>query len=147
MTKKYSTDHLTELQKKVTQQAGTETPFANQYFNHFEPGIYVDIVSGEPLFSSVDKFESSSGWPSFSKPINPQAVTFAPDTSHNMVRTEVKSQAAESHLGHVFDLNQAKPDQPGYYCINSAALRFVPVSEMAKQGYGDWLALFDTPAE
>ena len=128
---------LTPEQYFVTQQNGTERPFSHEYDHLFEEGIYVDIVSGEPLFSSKDKFNSGCGWPSFSKPITYNAVTEHQDDSHNMLRTEVRSQQADSHLGHVF------PDGPKAlggmrYCINGASLKFIPLSEMDELGYADW---------
>lgn len=129
---------LTPEQYRVTQQNGTERPFTGEYDDHFEPGIYVDIVSGEPLFASSAKFNSGCGWPSFSKPIEPAHVTELHDNSHGMIRTEVRSAHGDSHLGHVF------PDGPREmgglrYCINSASLRFVPRDQMQAQGYGDYL--------
>lgn len=134
--------HLSPEQYRVTQQDGTERPFTNAYWNNKEPGIYVDVVSGEPLFASVDKFESKSGWPSFTKPIEPQNVIENRDGSHGMVRTEVRSGHGDSHLGHVF------PDGPPAagglrYCINSAALRFVPLDDLDKEGYGAYRKLFN----
>ncbi|MFC0323293.1 bifunctional peptide-methionine (S)-S-oxide reductase MsrA/peptide-methionine (R)-S-oxide reductase MsrB [Gallibacterium melopsittaci] len=119
---------------QIIQQAGTERPFTNQYWNFFEAGLYVDIISGEPLFSSSDKFPSECGWPSFSKPISSDVVTYQQDTSHGMVRTEVRSRVADAHLGHVFEDG---PQENGglRYCINSAALRFIPLDQLASEGY------------
>jgi len=129
---------LTAEQYRVTQKNGTEAPGTGQYLHNDEPGIYVDIVSGEPLFASSAKFESGCGWPSFSKPIEPANVSELTDQSHGMIRTEVRSAHGDSHLGHVFDDGPA--DQGGLrYCINSAALRFVHRDDMAAQGYGAYL--------
>ena len=132
---------LNPEQYRVTQQDGTERPFANAYWDNKEPGIYVDVVTGEPLFASVDKFDSKSGWPSFTRPIDPENVVEHSDASHGMVRTEVRSSAGDSHLGHVF------PDGPREagglrYCINSASLRFIPLDQFESEGYGSYRKLF-----
>ncbi len=129
---------LTPEQFRVTQQNGTERPFTGEYNDNKAVGIYVDIVSGEPLFASSDKFESGCGWPSFTKPIEPAHVTELRDVSHGMVRTEVRSKHGDSHLGHVFP--DGPRDRGGLrYCINSASLRFVPKADMVAEGYGDYL--------
>lgn len=132
---------LNPLQYEVTQEEGTEPPFRNEYFHNEKEGIYVDVVSGEPLFSSKDKYDSGTGWPSFTKPIDKKNVVTK--TDHQLVseRTEVRSKLANSHLGHVFD--DGPEDKGGLrYCMNSASLRFVPVAELEKQGYGEYLSLF-----
>ncbi len=136
-------DRLTEEQYRVTQESATESPFRNEFWNQFEKGIYVDVVTGEPLFSSADKFESSCGWPAFSKPIEEPAVVELPDDSHGMHRTEVRSRAGDSHLGHVFTGDRESPNGVRY-CINSASLRFVPYEKMEQEGYGGLLSLFDS---
>ena len=136
-------DKLTEEQYRVTQESTTESPFRNEFWNQFEKGIYVDVVTGEPLFSSADKFESSCGWPAFSKPIEEPAVVELPDDSHGMHRTEVRSRAGDSHLGHVFTGDRESPNGVRY-CINSASLRFVPYEKMEQEGYGGLLSLFDS---
>jgi len=129
---------LSPEQYRVTQQSGTERPGTGELLYNKAPGIYVDIVSGEPLFASSDKFESGCGWPSFTKPIEPANVAELRDTSHGMIRTEVRSSHGDSHLGHVFE--DGPPDRGGLrYCINSASLRFVPREEMEAQGYGAYL--------
>jgi len=132
---------LTRLQYEVTQNNATEPPFRNEFWDNKRDGLYIDVVSGEPLFSSRDKFDSGCGWPSFTKPIQPGEVAEKENISHNMVRMEVRSKKSDSHLGHVFN------DGPGpaglRYCINSAALRFVPREDLVKEGYGQYLALFE----
>jgi peptide methionine sulfoxide reductase msrA/msrB len=134
-------EQLTPLQYHVTQQCGTERPFENEYWNEKGEGIYVDVVSGEPLFSSHDKYDSGSGWPSFTKPLEASSVVEQPDTSHGMNRTEVRSKLADSHLGHMF---QDGPAPTGLrYCINSASLRFIPKDDLEKEGYEDYRKLFD----
>lgn len=146
MTKPYAKTpdalaRLTPEQHRVTQEAGTERPFDNPFNAHREPGLYVDVVSGEPLFTSLDKFDSGCGWPSFTKPVDAAYVQEKRDGSHGMTRIEVRSTHGDSHLGHVF------PDGPRdagglRYCINSAALRFVPVDALEQEGYGDYRRLF-----
>jgi methionine-R-sulfoxide reductase len=132
---------LSPLQYEVTQKNGTEMPFRNEYWDNKKEGIYVDIVSGDPLFSSTDKYDSGTGWPSFTKPIGSDVVVEKQDISHSMVRTEVRSKCADSHLGHVF------PDGPEpsglRFCINSAALRFIPKEDLIEEGYGEYLKLFE----
>jgi len=147
MTTEYSATpdalaRLTPLQYKVTQKDGTEPAFRNEYHDNKAAGIYVDIVSGQPLFSSTDKYDSGTGWPSFTKPISPNAVTTKSDRTLWMTRTEVRSTGADSHLGHVFDDG---PREAGglRYCMNSAALRFVPVDQLEAEGYGEYRRLFD----
>src|SRR5687768_18537280 len=130
--------NLSPEQYHVTQQNGTEAPGTGEYLDNDEPGIYVDIVSGEPLFASSDKFDSGCGWPSFTKPLTPANVKELSDKSYGMVRTEVRSASADSHLGHVFE--DGPEDRGGLrYCINSASLRFVPRERMEAEGYGDYL--------
>jgi peptide-methionine (R)-S-oxide reductase len=129
---------LSPEQYRVTQRSGTEAPGSGQYLHNKEPGIYVDVVSGEPLFASSDKYESGCGWPSFTKPIEPANVQELKDASHGMVRTEVRSAGGDSHLGHVFE--DGPTDRGGLrYCINSASLRFVPRDKMQAEGYGEYL--------
>jgi methionine-R-sulfoxide reductase len=129
-------------QYQVTQCDATEPPFDNAYWDNKEPGIYVDVVSGEPLFASVNKFDSNSGWPSFTRPLEPENVVEKTDTSHGMIRTEVRSIHGDSHLGHVF--HDGPPEQGGLrYCINSASLRFIPLDQLESEGYGDYRKLFD----
>lgn len=132
---------LDDLQYKVTQENATERPFANKYWDFWEEGIYVDVVTGEPLFSSTDKFDGNHGWPSFSRPINENFIKEKHDNSHGMERVEVRSKNADSHLGHVFDDG---PEEKGgrRYCINSASLRFVPKDKLIEEGYGEYITLF-----
>ncbi|WP_096550929.1 peptide-methionine (R)-S-oxide reductase MsrB [Ureibacillus thermosphaericus] len=142
MNKEERLKQLTPMQYYVTQQNGTEPPYQNEYDQHFEEGIYVDIVSGKPLFSSKDKFDAGCGWPSFAKPIDASEIVEKLDLSHGMRRIEVRSKTADSHLGHVF------PDGPRAlgglrYCINSAALRFIPKEKLEEEGYGEFLKLFE----
>ncbi len=135
-------EKLTQEQYYVTQENGTEYPFRNEYWDQFQVGIYVDVVTGEPLFSSLDKFASTCGWPAFSKPIEEPVVVEQADYSHGMYRIEVRSRAGNSHLGHVFDNDPESPNGIRY-CINSAALRFIPYGEMEAEGYGDLMELFE----
>jgi len=131
---------LTKLQYEVTQNQGTEPSFDNEYWNHNHAGIYVDIVSGEPLFTSLDKYQSSCGWPSFTKPLSAEVLEERADDSHFMNRIEVRSKQADSHLGHVF--NDGPTSTKLRYCINSAALRFIAKEDLVKEGYGEYVELF-----
>ena len=131
---------LTPTQYQVTQHEGTERPFQNEYWNNHEAGIYVDVVSGEPLFSSLDKYDSRTGWPSFTTPLVAENITTKPDHALFMTRTEVRSKHADSHLGHLFDDGPQPTGQR--YCMNSASLRFIPVSKLVEEGYGQFLPLF-----
>jgi methionine-R-sulfoxide reductase len=137
---------LTPMQYKVACEGGTEPPFRNAYWDNHEPGLYVDVISGEPLFASVHKFDSGTGWPSFTQTLKKDAVKEVKDASHGMVRVEVRSTKADAHLGHVF--NDGPTEAGGMrYCINSASLRFIPVAKLKESGYGEYAALFDKKAE
>lgn len=133
---------LTDLQRKVALENGTEPPFQNAYYNNFKPGIYVDILDGSPLFTSHDKFEAHCGWPSFTKPISENIVIEKLDTSFGMIRTEVRTKESNIHLGHVFE--DGPKDKGGLrYCMNSASMRFIPVEKLKEEGYGEYLKLFE----
>lgn len=139
--KKEKLKTLSDVQFRVTQEGGTEQPFSNEFWNNVQAGIYVDIVSGEPLFSSLDQYDAGCGWPSFTKSIKTQEISEHVDRTHGMIRTEVRSTKADSHLGHVFDDGPAESGGLRY-CINSAALRFIPLDLLEAEGYGNYIALF-----
>ncbi len=134
---------LSPEQYRILRENGTERPFANALWNNKRPGLYVDPISGQPLFASLDKFDSGTGWPSFTQPIDPETILQRQDPSHGMIRTEVRSRTSDSHLGHVFDDGPAPTGLR--YCINAAALRFVPLEDLEKEGYGPYLVLFQQP--
>lgn len=136
---------LTPLQYTVTQEDGTERPFRNEYHDNKQPGIYVDIVSGEALFSSLDKYDSGTGWPSFTRPLEPDNIVYREDRKLIYTRIEVRSRHADSHLGHVFD--DGPPPTGRRFCMNSAALRFIPVEKLAEEGHGEYLPLFEKPGK
>jgi len=134
---------LTKDQYHVTREGGTETAFQNAYWDNHQAGIYVDLITGEPLFSSLDKFDSGTGWPSFTKPISKDKVVEKRDSSYGMERTEVRSSKSDSHLGHVFEDGPAPTGQR--YCVNSGAMRFIPMEKLKEEGYGEYLSLFQSP--
>jgi methionine-R-sulfoxide reductase len=142
MKKKKSKEELSPLQRKVACEGGTEAPFKNEYWDNKEEGIYVDVLSGEVLFSSQDKFDSGSGWPSFTKSINPEEIIEKNDFSYLMIRTEVRGKTGDTHLGHLFNDG---PEEAGglRYCINSASLRFIPKEKLQEEGYAEYLKLFE----
>lgn len=142
MKKNYDISHLTPLQRKVTLESATERPFENEYWDHTEKGLYVDIIDGTPLFTSIDKFQSNCGWPSFSKPIDKKLINEKLDFTHGMIRTEVRSLDTDAHLGHLF--NDGPVNMGGMrYCINSASLRFIPYNKLEEEGYGEYIKLFN----